>query len=295
MADPVEKNEEAEVEGTPTPEATTQAETPTEPELDHELSLGEDEISDMLDLDLSDDVSEEEVEGESAAEVSEEEPSEEPAPAEEPEAKPEEVQDDPEEVKPPEEVKEEQPSREEQNAKWLDELQDSYQLSTEEADLMVTEPETVVPKLAAMIHQRVVTETLQNMAQLLPQLMQQTFQAQPDMLTQTMSVAQQRQEAETKFFTAFPALKGHEKETAAMVKMVKQAPENAGISQEDLITKAGMATMALLGLTAAPAPQETPPPANKPFTPAQPGGASGNLPASSQQSEWEELLDPELM
>lgn len=287
MADPIENSEELEKD------------IPTEVD-ELEQSFDADEIDEMLNL--SDDVSEEEVTEETPAD--DETPTEkvvedEKQPEEKSETPAEEVQDDlkPEET-PTEEVPE-QPTDEERRAKldeartkWQDELAGQYQLSEEEAEQFVTEPEKVVPKLAAIIHARVMEETLQTVAQNMQAYMQAAFQQAPDMVTGAVSIAQQRQDAETAFFTEFPDLKDHGGSVAQAIKMVKAAPENQGISSEDLIVKAGNMTRAMLGLLA---PAKAPAaPAQKPFTPAKPGASSVNQPAA-EKSEWDDIIDTELI
>lgn len=277
-------------------------------ELEQEQDLNpEEDFSDLLALeDEVSDSSEEEVEAEEPAPEVTDEGEEEPAAEAETEvAEEEEVpgdqteeeqpQETPPEEEPPSEEAEEQPDLETAKAQWLEELQGSYKLTDEEADQFVTEPEKIVPKLAAIVHQRAVQETLQAVAQMMPQYLQQALTAQPQIIESTLTQAQAAKEAETQFFTAFPDLKAHGAKVMEVAKFVRQAPENKDIGKEELMVKIGNATRALLGVQA----PATPPPQEeqrqqRPFTPAQPGGASGGEAPSAAKSEWDELIELEL-
>lgn len=267
------------------------------------------DFSDMLDLadEVSASVEEPPTEEAPAEETPEETPpasqESEPNPEETPPA--EEVQDDPtpeepEEPTPPveeppaEEVNE-QPSLEEVKAKWQDELQEQYKLSEEDADLFLTEPEKVVPKLAANIHAQITEQLLKTVAQMMPQYLQGAIQAQPQLVSGAVDQANAAQAAENQFFTAFPELKAHASRVVEVAKFVKAAPENQKLSSEELMVKIGNAARAVLGVQA-PAqntpPAETPP---QPFTPAKPGGSSMAETPAESKSEWDDIIETELI
>lgn len=256
--------------------------------------FGEEEIAELLDL--SDEV-------EDTPEIAEDEETPEVPAAEEPEPEvpepevPEtpEVAETPETptVEEPEAPAEEQPNHEEQMKKWTEELEAQYQVSSEQADMFVTEPEKVLPQFAAMVHQKAVQDTLQSVARMMPQLMQNALAQQPQLVTETVSQQQAAQDAENKFFEAFPELKDHGETAMQAIKMVREVPANKGLTTEELIVKGGNAAMAMLGLTKmAPAPE--PAPQQQPFIPASPGAASGAAPQQApSMSEWDELIEIE--
>lgn len=253
-------------------------------------------------LDLEDEVSDVDDEEEEAP--AQDEPTGEGlAPETSPPAEAEEAQDDlkaeaqGEESPPsakPEEVAE-QPNYEEAQQKWRAELQDRYKMSQEDADKFVTSPEEVLPQLAARMHEQIMTETLQAIAQNLPQYIQQFVGQRPEVVSQAVEQSKAKQQAADQFFESFPDLRDHEASVVQVVQMIKADPKNANLTREELVVKAGNATRALLGVQApaqapAPAPQQ-----ERPFSPAQPGAASAPAPLDTGKSEWDEIIETELI
>lgn len=60
--------------------------------------------------------------------------------------------------------------------KSITELEKDYQLTPEETQAMLTEPETVLPRMAASVHARVVRNILAHLPQILPPLLHQVTQ-----------------------------------------------------------------------------------------------------------------------
>lgn len=266
-----------------------------EEDVDPSAGMSEDEINDLLGEDSSD----EEVEDSPPAESEE---AEEAAPEEEVESEVEtELEESPiddpqpdaeQEVEEQVQQPEVNPTAEEiekQKVAWLNKLTERYSISDEDAEALITEPETVLPKLAANIHSAVMVDMTKALEQILPQMVGQFIQAQPQVVSNAMQSYQQQADAKTQFFESFPALKGNENVVKVAAQTVEQNfPE---MSQADQLQKVGQIALAMLGITpqAAPAPKEEEP-APAPFTPAKSGSAPP--PAPKQEGNvWDEFLN----
>lgn len=154
-------------------------------------------------------------------------------------------------------------------------LETTYSMTQEDAIALATTPESVLPKLAANVHENVmreVTRHLQHVMQAVPQVME-------------ARIAQQTAETEAKqvFFNAWPGLESHYQTVVQNAALVRQA--NPQATREQLIEMAGTMTAMSLGLdpTALRARQQqqaprTVAPARTPMRPAAVGSSPNAAP-----------------
>lgn len=161
----------------------------------------------------------------------------------------------------------------------LERLEKTYALPAEQATALLTEPETVLPKLAAKLHQEVMANVLAMVQAQLPQAV--------DSIT-TAKVRES--EAKTEFYSAWPELRGYEQQVLAAGAMFRQI--NPTAPKEVAVQAIGQLAMQALGLTrSAPQaqPAAPPPPQATPFTPA--GGRSGGTPPPKPApTVWDEMM-----
>lgn len=177
----------------------------------------------------------------------------------------------------------------EQEAQVLGQLQDAlskqYVLSEEQADLLVTDPNKVVPQLLAQMHMSVLSHALRIVQESLPQ-----------QFTQHTERALAEQKLNDQFNTAFPDLSLSDKEvnqavTQAVALVKTQMPK---ATMEEKIQRVGALTRALLGKPA-PTAQAVQQPVSRPAAP-QPISPSRTAPASRSytapaKDQWAGLID----
>jgi len=149
-----------------------------------------------------------------------------------------------------------------------------YGMDAETAQRLQTEPELVLPQLAARVHLEVLDAV---MAQL-PQRM-------TSMLTQFNESTARETEAEGTFFGAYPDLKGHKDAVIRVGQMYRAA--NPKATKEQAVKAIGDFVRQSLGLLAPVASTVAPTAPVNPFTPA--GGAGGGA-AVPQLSEWDMMI-----
>lgn len=177
----------------------------------------------------------------------------------------------------------------EQEAQVLGQLQDAlskqYVLSEEQADLLVTDPNKVVPQLLAQMHMNVLSHALRMVQESLPQ-----------QFTQHTERALAEQKLNDQFSAAFPDLSLSDKEvnqavTQAVALVKTQMPK---ATMEEKIQRVGALTRALLGKPA-PTAQAVQQPVSRPAAP-QPVSPSRTAPASRSSTapakdQWAGLID----
>ena len=177
----------------------------------------------------------------------------------------------------------------EQEAQVLGQLQDAlskqYVLSEEQADLLVTDPNKVVPQLLAQMHMNVLSHALRIVQESLPQ-----------QFTQHTERALAEQKLNDQFSAAFPDLSLSDKEvnqavTQAVALVKTQMPK---ATMEEKIQRVGALTRALLGKPA-PTAQAVQQPVSRPAAP-QPVSPSRTAPASRSSTapakdQWAGLID----
>jgi hypothetical protein len=171
--------------------------------------------------------------------------------------------------------------------KWeqeqISQLSQFYAIDEADAQSLQTEPELILPKLAANMHMAVTKSILASVQAMLPQMLAHH--------TQQMTVEQQ---ARNEFFTANPDLVGQEDAVLQVGKMFRAA--NPTATKEQAVKVIGDMVRMSLGLPIQQA-QETPPPQTpapavpsapaKPFTPSKAGGAGSQI---KQPNVWETFL-----
>jgi hypothetical protein len=156
-------------------------------------------------------------------------------------------------------------------------LEQHYRFSEEDTLALQTEPEKVLPKMAARLHQEVLDMVMQQVQRTVPSMMQNM---QRDSVRET--------QAQNEFFSAWPQLKGQDDKVIQMGRMYRQLNPHA--SPQEAIQQIGKLTMVALGkeLTA---PAQSAPVAQEPrFQPAVPGRVSSPAPA---KNEWMDLINVE--
>lgn len=212
-------------------------------------------------------------------------PAPEPAPAPQPEIPPQQP------VAPP--VQEPQPAQAEPEPQPLDraqarlnamaELEKHYALSKEDADAMISEPETVLPRLASQVYLDVYESVLRDVQMMMPRAVQTITQ---------QSQAAQKDEAD--FYTAWPKLKEHSQEVMRLGQMYRQMYPQA--TKEQFIQDVGVHAMVNLKIpiqNAQPAAQQQVPaqPAQRNVPPAPPRGGPAVTPPSTPQGSGNPFSD----
>ena len=169
--------------------------------------------------------------------------------------------------------------------KWeqeqLGNLEQLYQLSEEEQQAFLTEPEKTLPKLAAAMHMRVTKSILNAVQSLVPQMIQQT---------QSMSVRENT--ARSDFFSVNSDLNKPEYEQAILQvgQMFRQV--NPKATKEEAVKRIGELVRVSLGLqqpqVQEPAQQPQQPQSVRPFSPAR-GGGGGVTPPAAKGNMWEQM------
>lgn len=152
-------------------------------------------------------------------------------------------------------------------------LEQQYMITEEDADSFVTDPRTILAKLAANLHVNITEAVTYGLSNLLPQ-----------MVGQQLTVRTREEAAEADFFSAWPKLNNEAGRTTVQQLGRAWRATNPGAKPEEFKRAVGAMAMVALQLpldeligqtqSAAPAVQ-TPPPA-----PAAPGGAAP-LPAKA--------------
>jgi hypothetical protein len=174
-------------------------------------------------------------------------------------------------------------------AEQLAQLEKVYGISEEDAQKLQTEPELVLPKLAANMHVAITKSAMAALQSMLPQ-----------MLVQHQQMATVEQQARNDFFTANPDLKGHEEAILKVGQMFRAA--NPTATKDQAVKMIGDMVRMSLGLplqvqqqqtqqqVSAPATpvQSTPSPAQiMPFTPSRAGGGGAQI---QSPTIWDQLI-----
>ena len=158
----------------------------------------------------------------------------------------------------------------------------TYSITDEDASKLLTEPETVLPRMAARMHMEVMESTVRVMQTMLPRLMQSVQQT------------EQREISAKSFFqTANPDLADPRLEPAIMEMGQVYRRLNPAASPEQAAQAIGNLVRASLGIAmpaqAAPAPTSAPAVPVVPFVPAR--GGPGGAVAGGQKDSWGQLAD----
>jgi len=165
--------------------------------------------------------------------------------------------------------------------KQRDELVKVYALTEEDARAVVTEPETVLPKLAANLHQAIFSQIQRSLAEYLPAVIQQATEARA-----------RQADADNRFYGRWPSLRGHEQTVLQVGQMYRQA--NPTAPPEKAIEQIGQIVSLSLGLPMATPTAPVQPPAAPPAH--RPAAATG-VPASpvpAAPNEWTAFADDDI-
>lgn len=158
----------------------------------------------------------------------------------------------------------------------LGQLEQQYALNEADATAMLTEPETVLPRLAAQVHMEVLESAMQGMQAMMPVLMQQLNQH-----------TELNNRAKNLFTSINPDLADPQFEPAILQLGQVYRNVNARATPEEAARAIGNLVRSALGIAApavaAPSPAAPTPAAPVPFTPAR-GGGSGNAPIPSSNA-----------
>lgn len=183
-----------------------------------------------------------------------------------------------------------QPQYAEWRGKQLEALEKHYAFSDESATKMLTEPETVIPKLAAQLHMEVTEH-----------VMRSVFQAIPQWVKQVNDATSTETKAETVFYETNPDLKDPSYRSAIIQMGTVFRQLNPNAAPEEAVKTIGNMVRSAMGLAplqpsqsgAIPTAAVTTPSA-APFTPAR-GGGGGAVPTPASNNPWatmaQEFLD----
>lgn len=167
-------------------------------------------------------------------------------------------------------------------AKWeaesVNKLQELYKLSEEDARSLLTEPETVLPKLMAKAHMQMTKAVLESVQGIIPNVMETT-----------QAATKAETEARNAFFSVNKDLAKPEYEQAILEAGAVYRRLNPKASRDEAVRRIGEMVRINFGLpllseqTKEVTPPQEPP---KPFTPAR-GSTGGAAPA--QKGQWEQL------
>lgn len=117
----------------------------------------------------------------------------------------------------------------------VENLSQNYQLSDEQADQLLEDPNKVIPQLLAEAHTNAYEAVMRQLQETLPSMMEQVE-----------TQRQQRQSAEEQFFSRWPKLKNHRDRVAQLAKAYRQA--NPKATTEQLIQDVGAQAHIALGI-----------------------------------------------
>lgn len=156
---------------------------------------------------------------------------------------------------------------------WRESLEKDFAISEDDATLLLTSPETVMPKLAANMYERVMSDVMTQMQVQIPAVIQQVKQQ-----------TDQQDALRSQFYTVNPGLEAaDEKQVAELIPQYAQLVKstNPNLTQEELIRKVGTVIGAALGVDAGKK-KEQAPAQLQPEPTAQPAPAPA--PAASVQT-----------
>lgn len=159
-------------------------------------------------------------------------------------------------------------------------LEERYKLSEQDAQLLMTEPEKVLPKLAAALVMDTVQVVLAQQAKMLPQA-----------IMQTVSRQQQIQEGEDSFYKEWPDLKQHNDVVLRIGRAYRSMYPQA--TREQFIREVGAQAAIALRLPIDPATGKrvvaAPAATTRPFQPPRGGAVAPN--PTGTKNEFEELAE----
>ena len=151
-----------------------------------------------------------------------------------------------------------------QQDKYLSELEKEFEISKEDSDLLVTNPEKVLPKIAVNLYKRVMMDVAQAMAHMQHQL--------PAVVEQTSKTVKQKEDASVAFKARWPGLlDSAEGQQAAVTAAQLYRQQKPNATMQEVIDNSGRIAYSILGKDVpAKTPAQAAPAASKPkpHTPA---------------------------
>lgn len=182
------------------------------------------------------------------------------------------------------------PSQEEiaqMRGKIHESLKNVYALSDEDAEAMLTDPQSVIPTLAANLHMSVMAEVHQAIRQTVEQVTQQL----PQTIQQTTKMQQDSEKILNDFYGQWPELKGKEDVVTQAAAMYRQMNPDATLEQA--MNDIGRQMYVLLNIPLpgqAPQQQQT-----APAVPPAPAAATTVSPPSSTPQNWFSAVADEML
>lgn len=216
-------------------------------------------------------------------------PKPEPTVTETVEAKKEEIP----QITPPPEIKAEDFVKKQEA--FIAEASKQYELTDEQAIQLATEPNKVLPRLAAQLQANILQQTVQTMTQMMQQFL-------PQYLEHFTSVRETTNKAEESFFSKWSELREHKDRVMEVGRIYRQMKPQA--TADDFIRDVGIQVWMGVGLpveklaaklspTSRPAPVPAPTQTQQIFSPANPGGRTA--PVAAKPSNPFELLTTEYL
>ena len=165
----------------------------------------------------------------------------------------------------------------------VEQLTQKYQLGKEEAEAWELNPVEVLPKYAAELHMRIYDDVVNSVVQQMPGLMDWHLKAKED-----------RAARENTFFSAWPELKGYDREVTQIAQMWRQM--NPTADEKTAIESIGKIALGALDLRreAPPVPAASPPSdvgRGSPPVPSRSTQAGSRNPFEALDAAWDEEID----
>jgi hypothetical protein len=160
---------------------------------------------------------------------------------------------------------------------YMQQLASFYTFNEDDAVRVQTEPEKVLPQLAARLHMDVMKNVMAQMQAAVPQMIQQM-----------QAVNTREQSAQELFYKAWPELKGFDQQVLQVGRMFRQMNPNA--SPDEAVKRIGEIALATLGMQRQQAQAQQQQPQQQAFRPSVPGRVSSPAPA---QDFWGNMAEEE--
>lgn len=151
------------------------------------------------------------------------------------------VQPDPQQpvAQTPEQQQQQQAEWQKLRESYVSEISKQYQMSKEDAEKFVLNPNEVIPRLAANLHANILQQAVSTVMQAMQQVL-------PQMVTQVQTQREATQTAEDQFFSRWPELKAHRDKVIATGRLFRSQNPNA--SMDEFIQQVGINSWLVSGL-----------------------------------------------
>lgn len=163
----------------------------------------------------------------------------------------------------------------EMEKKFDEQLIAHFAINDDDTLALQTEPEKVLPRMAAKLYKDTIATVMQQIHSQIPAMLQNYAQA-----------STREMQAQQEFFTAWPELKEHSQQVLQMGVMYRQV--NPKASPQEAVQRIGEMTMAALGLKRAAVSE---PPALSQPPSFRPAGAGRVATPAPELNKWEKVMD----